>query len=66
MTDDLNPIRRWLHGNTLLTVPPSSLTSTWPPPYIALTTRFSDGPLVRIKKTELTHRIHIPESYCDS
>src|SRR5258705_6428716 len=23
-------------------------------------------PLVRIKKTELTHRTHIPESYCDS
>jgi len=23
-------------------------------------------PLVRIKKTELTHRIHIPESYRDS
>ena len=23
-------------------------------------------PLVRIKKTELTHRIHLPESYRDS
>ena len=23
-------------------------------------------PLVRIEKAELTHRIHIPESYCDS
>src|SRR5665647_593694 len=23
-------------------------------------------PLVRIKKTELTHPTHIPESYCDS